>query len=155
MTGKITLSIEIELAWGHHDQQTNHSLLSNRRKIETETLKRLLACCDEYQIPITFDIVGHLLETSCEGTHDGPHETGWFGADPGTDVDSDPLFYAPDLVRMIRTAKVDHEICTHSYSHVLGDTADPAVIEWELRTVDALWERHGLKKTRVIHPPKA
>lgn len=147
--------MEVELAWGQHDlPNADHSILSDGRQAETETLERLLSLCDQYQIPISFDVVGHLLKTSCDGIHNGPHEAGWFAADPGTDVDSDPLFYAPDLVRMIHDADVNHEICTHSYSHVLGDDINPAVLAWELRTVNDLWKSRGLPSPVSYVPPR-
>ena len=119
-------SIEIELAWGWHDREreNRYESLSSDRTTETETLVWLLDIGDKYRIPFTFDIVAHLLCPSCDGSHAGPHSPGWFKEDPGTDVGTDPLFYAPDLVRMIQDARVDHEICTHTFSHVSADNAD-------------------------------
>jgi len=154
MSGILTLSFEIELAWGHHDLGgSDEQLISDRRKIETDTLERLLAICDELELPISFDIVGHLLEESCDGHHEGPHPPDWFSADPGTDVEKDPKFYAPDLVNMIRDSETDHEICTHSYSHIRGDVP-PDVVEWELTTATDLWERHGLSTPISYVPPR-
>lgn len=84
-------------------------------------------------MPITFDFVGHLCHTSCDGTHDGTRENGWFDADPGTDVDRDPLFYAPDIVGDIARRPTKHELCTHTYSHVPCRTATPETVAWELK----------------------
>jgi len=75
MGGKITLSVEIELGWGHHDKPDGNPALSEDREVETKALRRLLAVCDEHRIPITFDIVGHLLHESCDGIHDAPIPT--------------------------------------------------------------------------------
>jgi hypothetical protein len=60
MTGTITLSLEIELGWGLA-QFNKLDTLSDDRRQETDHLRRLLTLCDELSVPITFDIVGHLL----------------------------------------------------------------------------------------------
>ncbi len=118
MTGIVTISIEIELGWGYHDIG-DYRKLSDGRVAETKALSRLLSLCEELHIPITFDVVGHLLLEKCGGNHDGPHPEGWFSADPGTDVSEDPLFYAPDLIQDIVDTDVDHEIGSHTFSHIV------------------------------------
>ena len=137
MSGSTTISVEIELAWGFHDKQPPSEVpeLSENGQQERETLQWLLNLCDKHGITITFDIVGHLLLDSCSGRHDGPHADGWFARDPGTSVGEDPLFYAPEVVEWIRAADVDHEICTHTFSHVLCDEVSEEVLDWELTTV--------------------
>jgi len=148
MVATVTLSIEIELGWGRIDKPGPHPALSDGRKAETESLKRLLAVCDEHGVPITFDVVGHLLHEECDGYHEGPHPDGWFEKDPGTDVETDPHFYAPDFVEMILDAEVDHEIATHTYSHVLCDEVGPEVVDWELQRVKEIHEAFGLELPR-------
>lgn len=142
MAGTIGLSLEIELAWGvnHLPETRRAERFSEERAKETETLERLLALCDRLDIQVSFNVVGHLLLECCSGNHGGPHATGWFEKDPGTDVDTHPLFYAPDLVWRIRGADVEHEICTHTFSHVPCHEATADVIEWELREAR---NRHG------------
>jgi hypothetical protein len=133
MTGVVTLSMEIELGWGVHDVDgTTH--LSPDGQAERAYLGRLLERCDDLGMPITFDVVGHLLEEACDGTHDGPHEDGWFENDPGTDHRTDPLFYAPDVPVEIQARETDHELCTHTYSHVLCNEVSPETVDWELET---------------------
>jgi hypothetical protein len=155
MVGSVTLSVEIEPGWGHHDLPPGQRQpLSDGRTAETEALKRLLGVCDDHGVPITFDIVGHLLEETCIGSHDGPHPRGWFDADPGTGAGADPQFYAPDLLQMIQERMVDHEIATHTYSHVLCDEVDESVIDWELSTCSRLHREHGLATPRSIVTPR-
>jgi hypothetical protein len=127
MVGYVTLSIEVELAWGVHDIETN-SHLSEDGSVERTYARRLLDHCDTLGLPITFDVVGHLCHASCDGNHDGTHESGWFDADPGTDVGRDSLFYAPDLIGDIAGRPTEHELCTHTYSHVPGRTATPKTV---------------------------
>jgi len=153
MSGTVTLSMEIELAWGTHDR-AEYTYFSPDASAELETLTNLLDCCDRYKIPISFDVVGHLLHESCSGEHPGPHHDGWWSEDPGTDSERDPLFYAPEFVRMIENADVDHEICTHTYSHVLGDQVSADVIQDELAKASDVHEASGLEKPQSIVFPR-
>lgn len=155
MVGTITLSLELELAWGLVHSHPEHVArrFSPGRQREAETLDRLLSRCDDLDIPLSVDVVGHLLLASCDGDHDGPHPDGWFAGDPGTDWRRDPLYYAPDLVEEIVTADVDHEICTHTFSHARCDEVATAVIEWELDRVEQLHARQELDPVESFVPP--
>jgi peptidoglycan/xylan/chitin deacetylase (PgdA/CDA1 family) len=156
MPGSAIFSVEVELGWGYHDLQrpNKYAALSENREAETEALERLLALCDRFEIPITFDVVGHLFLEDCPGTHRGDYPTDWFGADPGTDVASDPLFYAPDLVEMIETAEVDHEICTHTFSHALGEEFSTAQLDADLTEAQRLHQSRFGEPAESIVPPR-
>lgn len=147
--------MELELGWGHHDRPVERRQpLSEGRAEETETLRELLKVCDDYDVPFTFDIVGHLLHERCTGSHDGPHASDWFDTDPGTSVGRDPEFYAPDLVERITDTATDHEIGTHTYSHVLCDETSKEVIDWELARVREVHERVGLPAPTSLVTPR-
>ena len=155
MPGSAIFSVEVELGWGYHDLQrpNKYATLSESRDTETEALERLLTLCDQFEIPITFDVVGHLLLDDCSGTHRGKYPTDWFGADPGTDVESDPLFYAPDLIDMIEAAEVDHEICTHTFSHALGEEFTSTQLDSDLKKAQNLHrERFGQPAESIVPP---
>ena len=152
MSTKLTLSVEIELAWGTH-RIGSFDHLSEDRSVEKYYLEKLLDACDRYSIPITFDIVGHLLESQCDG-HDSPHRPGWFANDPETDAETDPLFYWPTVVDMIQSRDVDHEICTHTYSHVLCDKVTEDVLRWEFDQAASLHSQHGLSMSPSFVPPR-
>ena len=153
MVGTVTISVEIELGWGIHDRQEYDHLSDDGGK-ERRCLSRLLDACDDYGIPISFDIVGHLLLHSCEGEHSGPYPDGWFDEDPGTDTESDPLFYAPDIATEIARRRTDHEICTHTFSHAVSDTMPPEVQEQELEHAQRLHERVIGDQTASLVPPR-
>jgi peptidoglycan/xylan/chitin deacetylase (PgdA/CDA1 family) len=133
----VTISIEIELGWGRYykDYPNYREILSKGRQIETSTLQSLLELCDEVKIPITFDVVGHLFLNHCNGKHTGPYKSEWFSSDPGSNVGTNPLFYAPDLVEMIDNSRVNHEIATHTFSHVLFDQIDDETADHEFQLV--------------------
>ena len=153
MNGVVTLSIELELGWGMHDW-AEYGHLSSDRSAETEALHRLLDLADRLDLPITFDIVGHLLHDSCSGSHPGFHPESWWDEDPGTCNDSDPLFYAPDLIREIRNRETDHELATHTYSHLLADEATAEELDDELATVNELHADVGLSAPTSIVMPR-
>lgn len=137
MTGTLTISIEIELGWGVHDLGTwGH--LSADGSAERHYLRELLRKTEETDVPISFDIVGHLLLDECDGTHSGPYEPGWFDADPGTDVETDPLFYAPDMANAVLESTAGHELCTHTFSHLLCHEASDELLDLELERVQSL-----------------
>jgi hypothetical protein len=157
MTSLLSISIEIELAWGFHSMKNSSEMVaqvfSDGRKVETKTLEKLLEQCDQLNIPITFNIVGHLLLDECTGTHGGPYDQGWFDADPGTDVDTDPLYYAPDLAEMIDDAAVDHEIATHTFSHILFDTVDDEIANQEIKHAIEAHNEADLPRPTSLIPP--
>lgn len=153
MVGTATISIEVELGWGVV-RFGKLDKISPGRERETRHLTRLLDRCDEYDVPITFDVVGHLFFEECDGDHGGPHPDGWWDVDPGSFVDEHPKFYAPDLVEDIRSRETDHEICTHTFSHVECDEVDPEVVRWELERAQRVHEDHGVPRSDSIVPPR-
>lgn len=153
MTASITISLELELAWGQHDKGGSN-IYSTDRSAEEYYFDQLLETCDEQDIPISFDVVGHLLLDSCEGIHDSPHEHGWFDADPGTDADTDPLFYWPEVTDIIADRDTSHELATHTFSHALCDEIDDETLIWELSQSFDLHEQHGFHAPRTIVTPR-
>lgn len=153
MSGVVTLSIELELGWGMHEK-CGYNHLSKGREAETEALERLLSVADHLELPITFNIVGHLFEHSCQGTHAGSHPTEWWREDPGTNSETDPLFYAPDLISSIREAQVSHEFATHTYSHLLANNAPDGALADELRKFQKLCQNRDITEPDSIVMPR-
>lgn len=113
--GAITVSVDAELAWGYHDWSDPPERLTGARA----GWQTAMDVFEEYDVPATWAVVGHLFLDECDGTHpEIPRGAGWFDADPGTAVAEDDLWYAPDLVDGLRESPVDHEIACHSFSHV-------------------------------------
>lgn len=153
MSGKVTLSLEIELGWGYHDLR-RFDKFGPEREETTRVLRRLLDCCDELEIPVTFDVVGALLHDELADVTTGPHPDGWF--DVAFDVgESRPaLFCAPDLVEAVRRAAVPHEICTHTYSHVICNDVSDRVVDWELRKAGEMLARTLGDRPVSFVPPR-
>src|SRR5699024_113397 len=77
----------------------------------------------------------------------------WFDPIPKTGVSADPEFYAPDLVQMIRDAEMDHEICTHTFSHIEMGSVSRDVISWDLDKAKDIHESAGLPTPTSLVPP--
>ncbi|SEP10603.1 hypothetical protein SAMN05216388_103325 [Halorientalis persicus] len=149
----LTISIEVELGWGVHDiRKSSH--LSEDGKEERKYLDKIIEKSEEIDIPISFDIVGHLLLSECDGNHDGPYPEGWFQADSGTDKRSDPLFYAPDIANKVLGSNANHELCTHTFSHILCDDASNELIEKELQQIQELHQHLHNEVVRSFVPPR-
>lgn len=153
MSGIITLSMEIELGWGNHDTG-ELGRLSPDGQTERKYLSELLATTEKNQIPFSFDVVGHLFLEECDGNHDSPHRNDWFQADPGTDFRADGLFYAPDAIANIKSESVDHEICTHTFSHALFGEITRETCVWELERIQELHREHVGDTTSSLVPPR-
>lgn len=153
MTATITLSVEVELGWGVV-QFDKLDVLSPDRQAETEALARILDLCDELGIPITFNVVGHLLRNGPLSSYDGGHEAGWFDNIPRTGPEEDPEFYAPDLVEQIVKSSVNHEICTHTFTHVESAKVSPETLRWEFDRVFETHEQFGLENPVSLVPPR-
>ncbi|WP_313694895.1 hypothetical protein [Halorarum halobium] len=151
MAGTVTISIEIELGWGVHDLPKRSHLSDDGRR-ERQYLRKLLSKADECGVPITFDIVGHLLLESCDGSHAGAYPTGWFDADPGTDGEADGLFYGPDMAEAVLDADGGHELSTHTFSHVLCDRVSDDLVETELRRSAELHAELGESFSSFVPP---
>ena len=153
MTSTLTFSIEVELGWGVV-QYDKLDVLSPDRQAETAALERLLNLCDELEIPISFNVVGHLLRDAPLDSYDGSHEAGWFDDIPKTGPQGAPHFYAPDLIRRIQDASVDHEICTHTFTHVECANVSPEVLHWEFGQVLDTHDDFGIQRPISLVPPR-
>ena len=153
MTGIVTISVEVELGWGVHDVDRS-AHLSEDGAAERRYLRRLLDACDEYGVPVSFDVVGHLFLEGCKGSHSGPYPDDWFDADPGTDATEDPLYYAPEMPDAVRSRPTDHELCTHTFSHALCEPMGEAVQSSELEFAAHLHETAGDERPVSLVPPR-
>lgn len=155
------VSIDTEMAWGLTHRQDQHY----RYDRERADIERLLRLFDEHAIPATWAIVGHLMLDHCEPVDGVKHpeivrpdfswfKGDWFDDDPCTDSERDPMWYAPDVVELIRAADTDHEIASHGFSHIVA--GDPGcsreTFDSELAQAVAVAADQGLTIRSLIHP---
>lgn len=149
--GSVVISVDAELGWGFHDKEAPTSRVEAARS----GWKRLAQLFDEYDVPATWAIVGHLLLEDCDGRHeDHPAGPEWFEREREEWATRPDLRFGSDLVERIVTASVDHDIGCHTFSHVLfGDsetTRETASAELELAI--AAGKRAGLHYSSFVFP---
>jgi peptidoglycan/xylan/chitin deacetylase (PgdA/CDA1 family) len=160
-----TISADFELAWafrGRSEQERRQRGIRCRQNVPY--LVRLL---EEAGIPITWATVGHLFLDRCElGPSGFAHadmprplknlrwEGDWYRHDPCTDKETDPHWYAPDLIQLIRSSAMKHEIGSHSFSHIdfSEDTSTPELVEHEIEACRKVMADHGLHLRSLVYP---
>ncbi|NKE37599.1 polysaccharide deacetylase family protein [Natronococcus sp. JC468] len=150
--GSVVISLDAELGWGFHDLEPlpTARVEAGRRGWET-----MLELCDEYEVPATWAVVGHLMLESCDGVHaDHPAPEGWFDRERGAWRDREDLRYCPELVRAILEADADHELASHSFSHALfgRPETDREFAAAELERSVELAREWGLTVDSFIYP---
>ena len=163
--GALVVSLDLELLWGYHDLYVNDTLQAQCDG-SREAIRRLLALFDEYHVPATWAIVGHLFLDHADRDAEGHAHPGhprprypwvkgdWFERLPEGDAAACPEWYGPDLVEMIRRAKQPQEIGCHTFSHVVfGDPGcDATVARAELARCVALAQAVGVDMKTMVFP---
>ena len=163
--GAATISADFELEWAFRGLRLDDQKLMGVRS--RRNMPNVLRILEEQSIPITWATVGHLFLESCERgscglAHPGmprppknPHWKGdWYVHDPCTNVEKDPGWYAPDLITMVMSSQVEHEIGTHSFSHIefSNDTSNEVLVRRELEECNIVMERFGLSPKSLVYP---
>jgi peptidoglycan/xylan/chitin deacetylase (PgdA/CDA1 family) len=163
--GALVVSLDLELLWGYHDLAINEVLQAQCDGART-AIRRLLDLFDEYHVPATWAVVGHLFldhadRDAAGRAHPGhprpryPRLTGdWFARLPEGDATACPEWYGPDLVAMIQGASQPQEIGCHTFSHVVfGESGcDAVVAKAELDRCIELARPLGIELKTMVFP---
>lgn len=132
LPGVFLFTLDTEALWGVPERRSSGTYERHMGNEFRRVTRELLDLLDEYEVPATWAVVGHLFLETCEGPLHGhlhleqPRHSwfpDWYYNDPGTNVHSDPGWYAPDIVDAILGSKTRHEIACHSFSHcIFGDS---------------------------------
>lgn len=130
--GTLVVSIDTELAWGSAYKGTpaaseNEASRSAAERQIVDAILDLFAMCG---ISATWAVVGHLFLEGCRPVEGRKHpdvirpnyvwfQGDWFDPDPTSDVETDPMWYAPDIIKRITRATPSQEIGCHSFSHLM------------------------------------
>lgn len=134
--GTVVVSVDAELGWEFHSLP---SPPPNRVAAARTGWLRLLELFDEYELPASWGIVGHLYLEDCDGEHaDHPMGPEWFGRERGAWADRPELRFGQGLIDRVVDADQPHELCAHSFSHVLFDHPEttPAAARAELSLLE-------------------
>lgn len=131
--GVFILSLDFELIWGTLDL-FGPDRFRKACELERELIiERLLALLEEFELPATWCVLGHLFLDQCSPKNGRKHpeilrpahswvDRDWFECDPGGTEESAPIFLGRSLVEKIRGCRVPQEIGSHSFSHIIfGD----------------------------------
>jgi len=134
----LIISADFELAWAFRFTKSEKNPVENalkRARLARKNIPGIIELCKKYNIPITWATVGHLFLESCSKNSKYAHQElkrlkyfespywkfdqgDWFEADPCTNVDSAPEWYAPDLIDKIKKSGTKHEFGCHTFSHI-------------------------------------
>lgn len=169
--GVFMVSLDLELAWGAFDLWGPRAadiprpwpeIFLQTREVVIDALLRLF---QEYQIPATWAIVGHLFLDHCDAVNGVKHpdmprprhrwfKDDWYAYDPASTVETDPIWYGRDIVEKIMMARPRQEIACHSFSHVIfGDEGcSEKVAEAEVRKCVASAQQLGIELKSFVFP---
>ena len=120
--GSVVISVDAELGWGFHDLPGPPT---ERVEAGRRGWRRLLELFGDHELPATWAVVGHLLLEECDGHHRS-HPAGpeWFARERTDWRDRPELRFGRELVTAVLEGPVEHEVGSHSFSHVLfGETS--------------------------------
>ena len=131
--GAFVLSLDFELIWGTMDTRGPEGFRAACERERSQVFEPFLALLEEFEIPATWCVLGHLMLDSCAPVDGVKHpeivrpthawqEGDWFAHDPCSDEERAPIFYGRSLVERLIEARVPQEIGCHGFSHVIfGD----------------------------------
>lgn len=137
VSGAFCVSIDLELAWGIWDRPSEH-YFAKCAELETRIVTALLERFERHAVPVTWAIVGRLLErdaTAAARTRYG-----------------DAIWYAPHLIDAIREASPAHDIGSHGHSHRYFSELTAAEARDELAAAKTVHLRAGLPFHSFVFP---
>ena len=138
MAGKLTISIDLELAWGFWDILAPE-ILRLSQSAERRICDKLLQLFDRYHVPVTWAVVAAVLDrTSAKGR-------------PGNEAS----WYAPDIIDRIRAAKTPHEIGSHGGHHLYYDRMTAAEADADLAFIKQVHRDNDLALDSFVFPRNA
>jgi peptidoglycan/xylan/chitin deacetylase (PgdA/CDA1 family) len=160
----VSISADFELNWAFRSMAVEER--DQLGVSERQNVPHILDLLEEFAIPITWATVGHLFLTSCTRENDVAHPCmprppanelwsgDWYKHDPCTNLQTDPLWYAPDLIEQVVRSKVKHEIASHSFSHIdfSPHTSSHELVKREMEESLAAMAPFGLKLKSVVFP---
>ncbi len=135
MTGKLTLSIDLELAWGLWDTITAEDLRL-AETAERPICTALVDLFDRHQVPASWLVVAALLDEDSARARPGPKS----------------CWYAPDVVERIAAARVRHEIGSHGGRHIYFDRISAPEAQDDLDFAKSVHRAHGLGFDSFVFP---
>jgi peptidoglycan/xylan/chitin deacetylase (PgdA/CDA1 family) len=133
--GKLTISIDLELAWGVWDVLTAEQLRL-AETAERPICAALIELFDRYQVPATWAIVAALLDEPSARSRPA----------------SRACWYAPDIIEQLARAKTAHEIGSHSGRHIYFDSVAASEAQADLEFAREIHRANNLAFDSFVFP---
>jgi hypothetical protein len=133
--GKLTISIDLELAWGVWDTVTAEDLRL-AETAERPICSALLQLFDRHGIGATWVTVAALLDEASAKERPG----------------SKSCWYAPDVIERIAGARMRHEIGSHGGRHIYFNRISEAQASDDVEFAKSVHHRHGLGFVSFVFP---
>ncbi len=163
--GIFCISIDYEFAWGYADTPLSDA---DKKRIEKEVdiVNRLIILFQKYNVPATWAVVGHLLEKNCSWNGNMPHpeyprpiyvneKNDWFFQHPKKEKKDDVLWFdSKKLIEKIAQSKINHEIGSHSYAHLLYNekTTQKKAIDVDIENMERVHIDNEFSSLSFIFP---
>jgi hypothetical protein len=132
---KLTISIDLELAWGNWDNITPYHIKNIESK-ERGIVNRLLKVFERFEIPVTWAFVAALLDE--ESAKDMPGNKS--------------LWYAPEIIEQIRKSNIEHDLGSHGGKHrYFDDMSREEAIE-DLQFARYVHSTHDIPLRSFVYP---
>jgi hypothetical protein len=127
----------LELAWGIWDRPSA-SYHARCAELERVIVARVLGLLEAFEIPATWAIVGRLLDLDESAARSTIH-----GAQ---------VWYAPDLIDLVRGAQTRQEIGSHGYRHAYFTELDREAARADVESARRIHQEHGLPFESFVYP---
>ena len=121
-----SISLDLEFGWAFvlNSHHRGSAVLRRDPDSGRGAVRKLLGLFDQYNIPATWAVVGHLFldkATADKLIQPGmPQFTeGWIDWSFYKSLGNNPLYFGRDIIESILTSPVEHEIGLHSFFHIL------------------------------------
>lgn len=163
--GIFVISIDHEFGWGYADREITPEDAARIEK-ETDIIERLISLFEQYNIPVTWAVVGHLIDRGVpwDGNEVHPEylrpihngeKRDWFYYHPPKHQYTNTLWFdTHNLVSKIRSSSANHDIASHGYAHILYDeqTTHQKNIEADLKNIGRVHRVHDVPLSTFIFP---
>jgi len=152
--GTVVLSVDAELGWGFHEFPAEERPM-DRIEQSRWGWRQLVDVFEEFDIPATWAVVGHLFESDCNGAHVGhPSPPGWFGHERGEQPMDRQYRFGPELIQQLIESSIDHDIGCHTYSHIEmdADYATEDLVRAECQRAIEAARAEGLSMESFVFP---
>ena len=134
-SGSVTISIDLELAWGNWDNITNQQIELVKTH-ERAIVAKLIEIFERHDVPVTWAIVAALLDRkSAHGRPGGEN-----------------IWYAPDVIEAITSSPIHHDIGSHGGRHIYLDGVSDAEAEDDLGFAQSVHASHSLDFESFVFP---